>query len=67
MEYPGKKDRTWQITVYDRNGQPMYHELNLTRAEAEDLADRWFARPEVSRVEGREPHDKRDSHDNPRG
>lgn len=55
MEYPGRADRTWEITVYDTNNQPMYHEKNLTRAEADSLAERWFARPDVSSVVGREP------------
>ena len=54
MEYPGRSDRTWEITVYDRNNQPMYHERNLSRAEATDLADRWLNRSDVSRVWGRE-------------
>jgi hypothetical protein len=54
VEYPGREDRTWKIVVFDRNGKPMYFEENLSRAEAESLADKWIARPDVSRVEGKE-------------
>jgi hypothetical protein len=54
MEYPGKKDRTWKVTVFDRNNKPMYFEKNLSRAEAESLAERWIARPDVLRIEGKE-------------
>ena len=59
MEYPGRSDRTWEITVYDRNNQPMYHERNLSRAEATDLADKWFGRTDVGRVVGCESGTKR--------
>jgi len=55
MEYPGRPDRTWEITVYDRNNAPMYHEKNLSRSEADSLAERWISRPDVGRVVGREP------------
>ena len=54
MEYPGRADRTWEITVYDRNDKPMYHEKNLSKAEAASLAERWMARTDVLRVEGGE-------------
>lgn len=54
MEYPGRSDRTWQITVYDRNDKPMYHEKGLSKNEADSLAERWLARNDVLRVEGKD-------------
>ena len=54
MEYPGRRDRVWEITVYDKNNAPMYHEKNLSKNEAEHLADRWFGRNDVGRVIGKE-------------
>lgn len=52
MEYPGRDDRNWEITVFDTNGKPMYHEKNLTQAEADSLADRWLIKPGVGAVKG---------------
>lgn len=52
MEYPPKERTLWKVTAYDRNGKPMLHAKECGETEAKDLGDKWFARTDVSRVEG---------------
>lgn len=50
MEYPGRADRIWEVRVFDSKGNGIYYEKNLSRKEAEKVADRYYARDDVSRI-----------------
>lgn len=54
VEYPPKEQTWWRVIAFDHNGQASIMAEKCSKAEADDLAEKWISRPDVTRVEGRE-------------
>ena len=52
VEYPPREQKLWRVTAFDANGHAALMAERCSHAEAQDLADKWIARPDIIGVKG---------------